>query len=78
MKKDSYKLILRIVLFLYMFLNSNVIVNAQSNDNFRKLQKNSLDQIHHKRSLSKINPLQEQQELGVNDSIFKLFDVDSH
>ncbi|MBP3426132.1 MAG: M23 family metallopeptidase [Rikenellaceae bacterium] len=76
MKKDSYKLILRIVLFLYMFLNSNVIVNAQSNDNFRKLQKNSLDQIHHKRSLSKINPLQEQQELGVNDSIFKLFDVD--
>lgn len=51
-------------------------VNAQSNDNFKKLQEISLDQIHQKRSDSKSKPKQKQLELSVNDSIFNLFDVD--
>lgn len=53
-----------------------VDVKAQSNDNFKKLQEISFDQIHQKKSKSKSKPQQEQNELSVNDSIFKLFDVD--
>ena len=49
---------------------------AQSNDNFKKLQEISLEQIHQKKSKSKTSQRQNQQEISVNDSIFKLFDVD--
>lgn len=59
-----------------------VSANAQSNDNFKKLQEMSLDPIYQENTKSKPNPSakpqsrQEQIELGVNDSIFKVFDVD--
>ena len=49
---------------------------AQSNDNFKKLQEISLEQIHQKKSKSKTSQRQNQQEISVNDSIFNLFDVD--
>ena len=49
---------------------------AQSNDNFKKLQEISLDQIHQKKSKSKTSQRQNQQEISVNDSIFKLYHVD--
>ena len=51
-------------------------VYAQSNENFKKLQEISLDQIHQKKSESKTSQRQNQQEISINDSIFKLFDVD--
>lgn len=51
-------------------------IQAQSDDNFKKLQEISLDQILQKKSPSKTELQQEQQDLSVNDSIFKLFDVD--
>lgn len=51
-------------------------IYAQSNDNFKKLQEISLDQIYKKRAKNKTGSKQEQEELSVSDSIFKLFDVD--
>lgn len=57
-------------------------VYAQSNDNFRELQEISVDQIYQDvqkskpMSSEKSQPQQDQIELSVNDSIFKLFDVD--
>ena len=68
-------------LFFYILVVSlSVNAKAQSNDNFKKLQEISLDQVHQKKSKSKSKtkskPQQEQKELSVNDSLFKLFDVD--
>lgn len=55
-------------------------IYAQSNDNFKKLQEISIDQIYKKDSESKAQQkstgYQEPEELTVNDSIFKLFDID--
>ena len=63
--------------FIYLiFALFSINANAQSNDNFKKLQEISLDQIHQKKSESKTSQRQNQQEISVNDSIFKLFDVD--
>ena len=63
---------------IFMFMSYNTI--AQSNDNFKKLQEISFDQIFQEKQKSKSNskPQQpeEQIELSINDSIFKLFDVD--
>ena len=63
-------------LFLSIFILYGLNVNAQSNDNFKKLQEISLDQIHQKKSKSTSSRQQNQQEINANDSIFKLFDVD--
>ena len=63
-------------LFLSIFILYGLNVNAQSNDNFKKLQEISLDQIHQKKSKSQTSQRQNQQEISLNDSIFKLFDVD--
>lgn len=63
-------------LLLFCLLLVSFASLAQSNDNFKKLQEISLDQIHQKKSNSKSKLQQEQKELSVNDSIFKLFDVD--
>ena len=53
---------------------------AQNNNNFRKLQEISFDQIYQEKQKSKSNSKPQQQEeqieLSINDSIFKLFDVD--
>ena len=67
--------ITHIVLIIALIL-STANANAQSNDNFKKLQEISLDQIHQKKSKTKTSQRQNQQEISVNDSIFKLFDVD--
>lgn len=64
-----------IVLIIILML-SYASVNAQSNDNFKKLQEISLDRINQERTKSKSKPQQEEKELSVNDSIFKLFDID--
>lgn len=63
-------------LFIVIAILSCCEIYAQSNDNLKKLQEISLDQIHQKKSKSKTSQRQNQQELSVNDSIFKLFDVD--
>lgn len=63
-------------LLIFVLMGNGFHIAAQSNDNFKQLQDISLDQIYQKRSKSKSKPQQEQQELSVNDSIFKLFDVD--
>lgn len=57
---------------------------SQAEDNFKRLQDLSIEQIHNKgikqkkkaNSSSQLGHQQEQIELDVNDSIFKLFDVD--
>lgn len=69
-------IIFRYILLLFLIILSNFNAYSQSNDNFKKLQEISLDQINQKKSKSKSEPQQEQNELSVNDSIFKLFDVD--
>lgn len=63
-------------LFIVIAILSCCEIYAQSNDNLKKLQEISLDQIHQKKSKPKTSQRQNQQELSVNDSIFKLFDVD--
>ena len=71
------KLLLNKIIFVVLFIIvNNTVLYAQSNDNFKKLQEISLDQIHQKKSESKTSQRQNQQEISVNDSIFKLFDVD--
>lgn len=60
-------------IFTIFLLGLCLSLQAQSNDNFKRLQEISLDQIHQKKLKSKSKP---QQELNVNDSIFNLFDVD--
>ena len=70
--KYIFNHIILVIVLLLSFVNAN----AQSNDNFRKLQDISLDQIHQKKSKSISGQQQNQQEINVNDSIFKLFDVD--
>ena len=70
---------LRILLYsIFILYGSSAF--AQSNDNFKKLQEISFDQIFQEKQKSKSNskPQQpeEQIELSINDSIFKLFDVD--
>ena len=62
------------IIFLLLVLNLDL--KAQSNDNFKKLQEISLEQILQQREKSKSKPQQDLEELDVNDSIFKLFDVD--
>ena len=62
-----------IVLIIALTL-STADVNAQSNDNFKKLQEISLDQINQKKSKTTTNQRQNQQEISVNDSIFKACD----
>lgn len=54
----------------------NMTLYAQSDDNFKKLQEISIDQIHQKKSKPERKPKQEDKELDINDSTFKLFDVD--
>ena len=68
--------ILNKYILLFCLLLVSLTCLAQSNDNFKKLQEISLDQIHQKKSESKTSQRQNQQEISVNDSIFKLFDVD--
>ena len=71
------KLLLNKIIFVVLFIIvNNTVLYAQSNDNFKKLQEISLDQIHQKKSKSGTSQRQNQQEISVNDSIFKLFDVD--
>ncbi len=66
---------LKNILTLFLLVSS-LLLQAQSYDNFKKLQEISLNPIRQKESKSKSNPQKEQKELSVNDSIFKLFDVD--
>ena len=61
---------------LCIFSVHDMTLYAQSDDNFKKLQEISLDQINQKRDKSKSTPQLDLDELDVNDSIFKLFDVD--
>lgn len=62
-----------------VFLTGSVMcvdINAQSSDNFKKLQEISLDNVHHSKSMSqKEDSQQDQVELSINDSLFKAFDV---
>ena len=73
--------LIRAVSFLIVILYS-VDSYTQSNDNFKKLQDISFDRIYQEKHKQKSKPSvkpqlqQEQIELSVNDSIFKLFDVD--
>lgn len=73
--------LLRILLYS-IFILYGLDAFAQSNDNFRKLQDISFDRIYQEKHKQKSKPSvksqlqQEQIELSVNDSIFKLFDVD--
>lgn len=73
--------LLRILLYsIFILYGSSAF--AQSNDNFKKMQEISFEQIYQKKqktkSKSNAKPQQpeEQIELSINDSIFKLFDVD--
>lgn len=59
-------------IILIILILSCADIEAQSNDNFKKLQEISLDCVNQ----SKTGLRQEQGELDVNDPIFKLFDVD--
>lgn len=65
-----------------IFIAASFESKAQSSNNFKRLQEISFDQIyqekHETKSKSNAKPQlqQEQIELDVNDSIFKLFDVD--
>lgn len=61
---------------IFFLLVLSLDLKAQSDDNFRKLQEISLEQILQQREKSKSKPQQDLEELDVNDSIFKLFDVD--
>ena len=70
------KHILHYIFLLIITLIFPIELYSQSDDNFKKLQEISLDQIHKKESNSKTSQRQNQQEISVNDSIFKLFDVD--
>lgn len=63
-------------ILLFLFICWDFDLKAQSDDNFRKLQEISLEQILQQREKSKSKPQQDLEELDVNDSIFKLFDVD--
>ena len=64
-------------LFIFILVVSfSIDTDAQSDDNFKKLQEISLGRINLKKSKSKTPPRQKQKERSVNDSIFKLFDVD--
>ena len=64
-------------LFIFILVVSfSVDTDAQSDDNFKKLQEISLGPINLKKSKSKTPLRQKQKERSVNDSIFKLFDVD--
>lgn len=64
------------IILLWCMIILSFPIKAQSCDNFKKLQEISFDQIHQKKSNSKTCQRQNQQEISVNDSIFKLFDVD--
>ena len=65
--KKMRSFITNIVLIIALIL-STANANAQSNDNFKKLQEISLDQIHQKKSKTKTSQRQNQQEISVNDS----------
>ena len=51
-------------ILLNLLLAVSLEVEAQSNDNFKKLQEISLDQIPQKKSNSKISQRQNQQEIS--------------
>lgn len=73
--------LLRILLYS-IFMLYGLGTFAQSNENFKKLQDISFDRIYQEKHKQKSKPgvkpqlQQEQIELSVNDSVFKLFDVD--
>lgn len=66
------------IVFVLILVLSPEGAFAQSDDNFKKLQEISLDQIHHKKSnkQSKAKAGQNPKELSVDDPVFKKFDVD--
>lgn len=69
-----FRLVLCLLVFVLMGNGFHTV--AQTNENFKKIQEISLDHIREKNSKSKTKPQEEPNELSVNDSIFKLFDVD--
>lgn len=68
--RSYIKHIILIEILLLVCLN----VKSQSDDNFKKLQEISFDVLY--KENSKLDMQQGQIELDINDSIFKLFDVD--
>ena len=74
----------KIVWLIIMSVLFSFDTYSQAEDNFKRLQDLSIEQIHNKgikqkkkaNSSSQLGHQQEQIELDVNDSIFKLFDVD--
>lgn len=71
--------LVKIYMLLFALSFANIDVHAQSLSNFEKLQNTTLQYSpnkEQKKSKQKVKGQQEQIELSINDSLFKVFDVD--